>query len=255
MKESVPSGRVQLGRLAVDRHTRASAVLAIGAMVTAKRGGRVFTPNLDHILLAERAEVFRAAYEAADLSLVDGMPLVWASRWFGSPLPERISGSDLVDPLAKLASEQGWRVYLLGGGPGTANEAGRRLQAKYGVQIVGCAAPTVAADGTMTELDVLAEVASMSPDLVLVGLGSPKQEYWIDRYASALRPAVLIGVGASLDFQAGRVRRAPAWIGRLGFEWLFRLVLEPRRLWRRYLVDGPPALLALARTHRIRLAP
>ncbi|MCC6241738.1 MAG: WecB/TagA/CpsF family glycosyltransferase [Gemmatimonadaceae bacterium] len=252
MMTTTSMGRVQLGKIAVDRHTRESAVSAIGDMVLAKRGGKVFTPNLDHILLAERRASFRSAYEAVDLSLVDGMPLVWASHWFGQALPERISGSDLVDPVAKLAGERGWRVYLLGGGPGTAEEAGRRLAAKYHVDIAGVSAPRVAADGTMVDEHVLADVVSTAPDLVLVGLGSPKQEYWIDRYAAALAPAVMIGVGASLDFQAGRVRRAPRWIGRIGFEWLFRLVLEPRRLWRRYLVDGPQALAALARTPRQR---
>ena len=240
-----------MGQILVDVHTRDTAVAAIVDLVQSQGGGRVFTPNLDHILRAEGAR-FREAYGRADLSLADGMPLVWASRWMGHPLPERVSGSDLVEPLAKVAGELGWRVFLLGGAPGTAEAAGRKLREQFGVQIVGCASPMVAADGAVQDDATLTMVSASSPDLIFVALGSPKQELWIDRYAEALRPAVLIGVGAALDFQAGRVRRAPAWIGRLGFEWLFRLVVEPRRLWRRYLVDGPRAIAALARTPRDR---
>lgn len=245
---STPVARLRLGRLHVDRHTQASAIDAVRDIVRAGRGGRVFTPNLDHILLVERRDDFREAYTRATLSLADGMPLVWASRWFGQPLPERISGSDLVEPVAALAAREGWRIFLLGGADGTAEEAARRLVERYGVTIAGCAAPMIGQQGSAAEAAIAQQLREARPDVVFVALGSPKQELFIDRIEQAVAPALLIGVGAGLDFLAGQVRRAPRWIGRLGFEWLFRLVMEPKRLWRRYLVGGPPALLALFRT-------
>ena len=246
--------RVRLGRLWVDVLTREAALGAIAQLVRGGAGGQVFTPNLDHILLAERRARFRGAYRRASLSLVDGMPLVWASRWLGLALPERISGADLIDPVCAKAAAHGWRVFLLGGAPGTAEAAARRLTARHGVTIVGCAAPRIDVDHPELDTMLVAEVRAARPDVLFVALGSPKQELWIDQWATALAPVVLIGVGAGLDFIAGRVQRAPAIIGRLGFEWLFRLVMEPRRLWRRYLVDGPPGLLALWRTRRLPLA-
>jgi N-acetylglucosaminyldiphosphoundecaprenol N-acetyl-beta-D-mannosaminyltransferase len=248
---AVPAARLRLGQLEVDHHTRASAVDAIAALVRGGRGGRVFTPNLDHILLVERRADFRAAYSRASLSLADGMPLVWASRRRGQPLPERVCGADLIEPLAARAAREGWSVYLLGGAAGSGEEAGRQLVARHGVTIAGASAPRVAVDGGDDEGDdegaISDAVRASGASIVFVALGSPKQELFIDRIADAVAPAVLIGVGAGLDFVAGRVQRAPAWIGRLGFEWLFRLVVEPRRLWRRYLVGGPPALRALFR--------
>jgi N-acetylglucosaminyldiphosphoundecaprenol N-acetyl-beta-D-mannosaminyltransferase len=250
---STPSmARLQLGRLEVDHHTRATALEAIAALVRAGRGGRVFTPNLDHILLVERRADVRAAYARAALSLPDGMPLVWASRRHGRPLPERICGSDLIDPLAAIAAREGWSIFLLGGAPGAADDAAYQLAKRHGVCIAGCIAPRVAADSTSADADAEAAIAdairASGAQIVFVALGSPKQELFIDRIAERAAPAVLLGVGAGLDFLAGHVRRAPAWIGRLGFEWLFRLVMEPRRLWRRYLVAGPPALRALLRS-------
>jgi N-acetylglucosaminyldiphosphoundecaprenol N-acetyl-beta-D-mannosaminyltransferase len=242
--------RIRLGRLQVDRHTQHTAVEAVRAIVRAGRGGRVYTPNLDHILLVERRPDFRDAYTRATLSLADGMPLVWASRWFGTPLPERISGSDLIEPVSALAAREGWRVFLLGGAPGTAEEAARRLVARHGVTIAGCASPRVDLTHSTADEAIAQQIREARPDVVFVALGSPKQELFIDRIEQAVTPAVLIGVGAGLDFLAGHVRRAPRWIGQLGFEWLFRLVVEPKRLWRRYLVGGPPALAALFRTPR-----
>ncbi|HMS01474.1 MAG TPA: WecB/TagA/CpsF family glycosyltransferase [Gemmatimonadaceae bacterium] len=246
-----PRARVPLGQLVVDHHTRDSALDAIERLVRAGRGGRVFTPNLDHILLVERRDDVRAAYARAALCLADGMPLVWASRRHGQPLPERICGADLIEPLAERAARAGWSLFLLGGAPGAADDAAYRLAAAHGVRIAGCVAPRIAADGTTAdaaaEAELAAQIRASGAQLVFVALGSPKQELFIDRIADAVAPAVLLGVGAGVDFLAGRVRRAPAWIGRLGFEWLFRLVVEPRRLWRRYLVGGPPALRALWR--------
>jgi hypothetical protein len=136
-------GRLKLGHLAIDPLTLAGAVDAVEALVDQGRGGVVVTPNVDHVVIAERDEGFRAAYAAADLVLADGMPIVWASRILGVPLPEKVSGSDLVLPLMTRAAARGWRVFLLGAGPGVAEEAAGRLRRALRVEIVGTAAPAV----------------------------------------------------------------------------------------------------------------
>ena len=245
--------RFLLGGVPVDRVTAAEALDRIEALVAAGRGGAVFTPNVDHVVLASRDPELARAYGAVDVSLADGMPVVWASRLLGTPLPEKVSGSDLVLPLAERAAQRGWRTYLLGGAPGVAEEAARRLQARFpGLVLAGTDAPRVTLEADAEGDHALARLAAARPQLVLVALGAPKQEVWIHRHRAALGPAVAVGVGAALDFVAGRVRRAPRWVSRAGLEWLWRLGREPRRLWRRYLVQDPAFAAILWRELRDR---
>ena len=189
-----------------------------------------------------------AAYAGASLSLVDGTPLLWSARLLGRPLPQKVSGSDLLEPLIARAALRGWRVFLTGAGPGVAREAARQLTTRHpGLRIVGVDSPQIAVSpGSGDQSDAAVErIRAAGADLVLVGFGSPKQELWIHRHAGALGPAVAVAVGAGIDFAAGRARRSPRWISRAGLEWAFRLVQEPRRLWRRYLVNDPRFLLIL----------
>lgn len=244
--------RFVLGGIGIDRVTMAGALDAIERLVDAGRGGMVFTPNVDHVVIADRDPAFRAAYRDADVALPDGMPLLWAARLLGEPLPEKVSGSDLVLPLAARAAARGWRVYLLGGAPGVAAEAAARLRSRFpGIGIAGTDAPRIEpGTGPDETAAALARVREAGPQLLLVALGAPKQEVWIHRHLEQLRPAVAVGVGASLDFVAGRRRRAPRWISRAGLEWLWRLSLEPRRLWRRYLLEDPRFATILLRELR-----
>jgi N-acetylglucosaminyldiphosphoundecaprenol N-acetyl-beta-D-mannosaminyltransferase len=242
---------VRIGRLEIDAVTFPQALEKIAELVDGRNGGAVFTPNVDHVVKAEHNADFRRAYSRADLCLADGMPLVWASRLMGSRLPEKVSGSDLVVPLMRLAAERRWGVYLLGGGRGVAEEAGEKLTHELGARIVGTDSPIVGPDGgDDCSEHTLERLRAASPDLVLVAFGAPKQELWIDRVSDRIRPAVAIGVGGSLDFIAGQIRRAPAWMSRAGIEWLFRLLQEPRRMWRRYLVEDPAFIVIVARGRR-----
>ena len=243
--------RVRIGQLEIDAVTFAQALDKIAQLVDRGHGGTVFTPNVDHVVKAEHDPQFRRAYSRADLCLADGMPLVWASRFLGSRLPEKVSGSDLVVPLVRLASERRWRTYLLGGGPGVAERAGEKLARELGANIVGTDAPIIGSDGADENSEqTLERLRAASPDLVLVAFGAPKQELWIDRFNDRIRPAVAIGVGGSLDFVAGQVRRAPAWMSRSGLEWLFRLLQEPQRMWRRYLIEDPVFVVIVAQSRR-----
>jgi N-acetylglucosaminyldiphosphoundecaprenol N-acetyl-beta-D-mannosaminyltransferase len=227
------------------------ALSAIEALVASGSGGAVYTPNVDHVVTAEDDQAFREAYADASLSLVDGQPLVWSARLLGTPLPAKISGSDLVWPLMERAARGGWRVYLLGGDPGVAEKAADRLGRELGATIVGADASRIRLDAPAPEVDVIVDrIRATRPALILVALGAPKQELWIHQVRSRLQPAVLIGVGASLDFIAGTVRRAPRWLSRLSLEWLYRLLREPRRLAYRYLWKDPRFLAILLRTAR-----
>jgi N-acetylglucosaminyldiphosphoundecaprenol N-acetyl-beta-D-mannosaminyltransferase len=241
------NGRIRLGGVPIDRVTMAGAIDAIEALVRAGRGGSVFTPNVDHVVECQDNPAFRVAYDTVSLSLADGMPVVWAARLLGKPLPEKVSGSDLLAPLMRRASDRGWRVFLLGGGEGVAQRAAERMARDYpGARVVGTLGPRIdMREAPEARRGILADVAAAKPDIVLVALGAPKQELWIHEAREAVAPAVLLGVGASLDFVAGTVRRAPAWVSRNGLEWAYRLGREPRRLWRRYLVRDPRFLLVL----------
>ena len=249
--QRMSSGRVRIGQLELDPVTFDLALERIVELVDAREGGSVFTPNVDHVVKAETNDAFRGAYERADLCLVDGTWLLWASRLLNAPLPEKVSGSDLVGPLCTLAAGRRWRVYLLGGGPGVARDAAARMSGEFGVDVVGWDSPFVQSDGSMGDSDaILGRLRQAEPDLVLIALGAPKQELWIDRFSGQIAPAVSIGVGGSLDFLTGRVRRAPPWMSRCGLEWMYRLVQEPRRMWRRYLVDDPRFVAIVIRSWR-----
>ena len=241
--------QVRFGHLWVDALTFDDALAQIVALVGAGRGGSVFTPNVDHVVTAEDDPAFREACGAADLMLPDGQPLVWASRLLGARLPAKVSGSDLVWPLMERAVALRWRVYLLGGAPGVGLAAARRLEQELGVCVVGVEDGVIPLDAPAGAPDLaLDRACAARPDLVLVALGSPKQERWIHRALPRLRPAVAVGVGASLDFLTGRARRAPRWMSRAGLEWLHRLWREPRRLAVRYLWKDPRFLGVLLRT-------
>jgi N-acetylglucosaminyldiphosphoundecaprenol N-acetyl-beta-D-mannosaminyltransferase len=160
-----------------------------------------------------------------------------------------VSGSDLVMPLMERAAERGYRVYFLGGAPGVANMARTKLEAALsGIKIVGIDDSRIDVSGDMSGHDAAAErVRDARPDLVLVALGAPKQEIWSQARRDMLKPAVLIGVGASLDFVAGLQKRAPRWMSNMGVEWTYRLAQEPRRLAARYLLRDPEFCLILLR--------
>jgi N-acetylglucosaminyldiphosphoundecaprenol N-acetyl-beta-D-mannosaminyltransferase len=247
------AGRVQIGSIEVDSLTFDAAVDALDALVRARRGGAVFTPNVDHVVLAEEHEAFRRSYARAELCVADGMPLVWASRLLGRHIPEKVSGSDLVPALLERAAGGGHRVYLLGGAPGTAEEAGRVLRER-GVAVAGLDAPMLRDPLDPAERQPIVDrIRRAAPDVVLVAFGAPKQELFIDAARSEV-DAVWIGVGATLEFIAGRIPRAPRWMSRHGLEWLYRLAREPRRLWRRYLVRDPKFALIVARMLKDRRA-
>ncbi len=211
------------------------------------RGGHLVTPNVDICRAALRDTTLRDLVGKADVAVADGMPLVWASRMLGTPVPERVTGADLIWSLSQAAACHGFPIYLLGGPPGVAAKAGTMLRGRHPALVVaGSDAPPY---GFETSVNGLARVRSAvvraRPRMVFVGLGFPKQDRLIAELRADLPDAWFVGCGAAISFAAGSTRRAPVWMRDRGLEWLFRLVSEPHRLARRYLVDDLPFALGL----------
>ncbi len=249
--------RVSLMGVKLDAWTEREVVEHILAELDAGRGGTVVTANLDHIRRARLEPEYRQIVEEADVVTPDGTPLVWASKVQRTPLPERVAGSSLVGTLAEAAAEAGRSLYLLGGAPGAAEGAAASLRERLpSLRIVGIDCPAVGFEKSPEALAAIREkLEAAEPDVVYVALGSPKQENLIRtlRDNGVLPGAWWIGVGISLSFLAGEVKRAPPWVQRAGLEWVHRLCQEPGRLFKRYVVHGIPfgvRLMAEAATKR-----
>jgi N-acetylglucosaminyldiphosphoundecaprenol N-acetyl-beta-D-mannosaminyltransferase len=213
----------------------AETVAAVGDLIKAGGPAYFITANTHYVMLTEKNSDLSAINLQAAFIVADGAPLVWASRWHGSPLPERVAGSDLIFELSAEAAKKGYRLFLLGGAEGVAVEAARRLTARYaGLEIVGTEAPPFREQTSEEHAALIARIKLARPDILFVGFGQPKGERWIDRNYADLGVPVCVQIGASLDFAAGRIRRAPRWMQKSGMEWSFRLLSEPRRLATRY---------------------
>jgi N-acetylglucosaminyldiphosphoundecaprenol N-acetyl-beta-D-mannosaminyltransferase len=234
----------------VDDVTFPEALALLREFVASRVPHYVVTPNPEFVMRAERDVAFRQALAGAALAIPDGGGLLLAGRLWGQPFREQVRGTDLVYRLATAGARANQRWFLLGAAPGVAAEAGRRLTARYpGLQVAGTheGSPHPADDAAAREA-----IRAASPvDVLLVAYGAPGQELWMARNVTALGVPVAIGVGGVLDFISGRVRRAPRWLRDLGLEWLFRLLIQPRR-WRRQIDLPRFALRVLLATPRQR---
>jgi N-acetylglucosaminyldiphosphoundecaprenol N-acetyl-beta-D-mannosaminyltransferase len=239
--------RIDLMGLPVDPVTSEDAIGTVATELERGRGGWVITPNLDHLRSYRRRPELREHFHEADLVLADGMPLIWASRIQATPLPERVAGSDLIWSLSKEAAERGASVYLVGGNPGSAEAAAGVLrEAAPGLDVAGAHSPPMGfLDDPGERRRTEAEVEAAAPDIVYVGLPLEKQVDLIPRLRRRLPDAWFLGLGISFSFVCGEVSRAPGWMRASGLEWIHRLAQEPRRLARRYLVEGLPFTLTL----------
>ena len=205
----------------------------------------VVTPNVDHAVMFQQSRPLQAAYQDASLVLADGSPVVAAARLLGRRLPERVAGSDLGPGLLEASSRNSLdgpplRVFLLGAGPGVAEQAKKRIHEQYDrVEVVGTLSPPLGFQDQPEENQrILAAISAAHPDVVFVGLGAPKQELWVHRFADQIDAKAALCIGATIDFLAGEKSRAPRWMQRTGLEWLHRLASEPKRLAKRYLKDA-----------------
>ncbi|MBS1253695.1 MAG: N-acetylglucosaminyldiphosphoundecaprenol N-acetyl-beta-D-mannosaminyltransferase [Anaerolineales bacterium] len=212
----------------IDNVTTDEALHHIAEFVEEGTPHHTITVNPEFVMTAQRMPAFREVINAADLRIPDGVGLLWAARRQGTPLQERVAGSDMVPLIAQQAARLGHRIFLLGAAPGVAEKAAARLvQSAPGVMIVGTHAGSPAVE---EEDEIVALVRARDPDVLLVAYGAPQQDLWIARNLGRLGVAAAMGVGGAFDFLAGVARRAPLWVQRLGFEWLYRLAREPWRL-------------------------
>ena len=245
--------RIELMGMPLDVISEAGAIAHVVGSLEEGRGGWMITPNLEHVRqFADRPDL-APLFEEADLVVADGMAIVWASRLAGTRLPARVAGSDLVWSLTAEGAIRGQSLFLLGGDPGTGDRAAETIHANYpGLRIAGVHCPPFGFEDSPAEMTEIRErLRAAKPDIVYVALGFPKQEQIIRELRGELPEAWLIGVGISFSFLAGDVRRAPDWVQKIGLEWAHRLASEPRRLARRYLVDGLPFARRLA-AHSLR---
>ncbi len=235
-----PASEVELFSLRLAALRTQEVIWHVAEAVRRGRRGYITTPNAHHLVLVQRDPAFRKACGDAWLRVPDGMPLVWASRLLGRPLPERVTGADLLPALCDVASRAGYSIFLLGGRQGVAERAASRLRARFPeLTIAGIYSPVDGfGDDTGDQAAALEAVNRARPDILFVGLGAPVQEVWVHRHWDRLACTVAICCGAALDYAAGEKPRAPYWTRHAGLEWAWRLACEPGRLWRRYLASA-----------------
>jgi N-acetylglucosaminyldiphosphoundecaprenol N-acetyl-beta-D-mannosaminyltransferase len=243
MGSEMNSRTIKLGGLTIDAVTEAEAIAHVLGELRAGRGGRLGTLNTDIFRAATRHPEMNRLITGSSLLVADGMPVVWAAKLQGTPLPERVTGASLVMSLSGAAAQEGRSVYLLGGGPpGVPEQARDALCSRNPTLVVaGVDAPPQGFDCSEAGVDAVCDrVLSAAPDIVYVGLGFPKQERLIARLAPLAPSSWFLGCGAAISFAAGAASRAPRWMQQVGMEWFYRLAREPRRLARRYLIDDLP---------------
>jgi N-acetylglucosaminyldiphosphoundecaprenol N-acetyl-beta-D-mannosaminyltransferase len=238
-----PPERISLFGIEIDSVLMNQAVERVWSWLDDVMGDcrMIVTPNLDHAVMLQENHRLREAYRRAELIVADGWPLVMASRILRKSLPARVTGSDLVPALFDRATmTRPLSVFLLGAGPGVAIQAAEKIHAKWAaVQVVGTCSPPIGFEHDEEQnAEILARIAASRPDLLVVGLGAPKQELWVHDHLDQIHARAAICAGATIDFLGEKKRRAPRWVRTIGLEWCHRMCSEPRRLVRRYARDA-----------------
>ena len=230
--------RINLCNVRVDAYSLDEVVSKIIESIPSNQGPKyVVTPNAHHLVMLQQDKYFQTVYEQAFLSVPDGVPLLWAARLLGTPLKGRVNGTDLFEKLCATAAKNKLKVFFLGGRPGAAKLAAETLRSRLPeIHIAGVYCPPYGFENDVVELDKIRnEIRVASPHILFVGLGAPKQEKWIYENYKSLEIPISIGIGVSFELVSGVVNRAPVIMQKLGLEWLFRLIMEPQRLWKRYI--------------------
>lgn len=244
-------GRIKLMNTEIDNLTMDEALAAVEELIKEDSCAYVVTPNVDHIVQLETNKELQNVYANAALILADGKPLIWISKWYGTPIKEKISGSDFFPRLCELAALKGYRMYFLGAAEGVAVKAAENLKKRFGgLQIVGTYSPLYGFEENEKEMQkIKSMIKEAKPHMLIVGLGCPKQEKFMYHNCKELGVPISFGLGASFDFEAGNIKRCPKWMADYGLEWLYRITQDPKRLAKRYLIDDRK-ILGLAWKYR-----
>lgn len=233
------SDTVALFGLPITNVNMAQAVGRVEEYILSGRTHQIATANLDFARNSMRDPYLHRIICECSMVLPDGAPMLWAANLFGAPLQERVTGVDMIPELARLSEQKGYGIYLLGSSEQSSESAARVLTTLFpGARIVGRSCPANAPLHEMNHEQMIRDIETACPQIILVGFGNPKQEIWIHRHKDRLPPGVFIGIGGSLDMIAGKLRRAPYWVRSLQLEWFFRMAQEPIRLFPRYLRDA-----------------
>jgi N-acetylglucosaminyldiphosphoundecaprenol N-acetyl-beta-D-mannosaminyltransferase len=225
----------------VDAVQIPDVIKRIRSWIECRTTGRYIAVTGMHGISESRKDAdFRKSLATADLVVPDGMPLVWLARWHKFPLKRRVYGPELMETLCRQTGSA-YRHFFYGGAPGTTQQLAQVLQQRHGIIIAGTYTPPFRPLTSEEENELARHVEASAPDVLWVGLSTPKQEKWMHQHRESLTVPVMIGVGAAFDLNSGRIPQAPPWMREHGLEWLFRLRTEPRRLWRRYLISIPIA--------------
>jgi len=236
--------RINILGVGINAITLTQAINRIAAWIENRECRYVSVCTVHTIMECQSNERVRQAVNQAGLATPDGMPLVWLSRWKSKLPVDRVYGPDLMLAVCQLSVERGYSHYFYGGAAGVSTLLADKLQLRFpGLKVAGTCSPPFRPPTPAEDAQVVAQINQANPDIIWVGLGTPKQDLWMATYREQLSAPVLIGVGAAFDFHTGRIPQAPKWMQQNGLEWLFRLWQEPKRLWYRYLVYNPLFIL------------
>ena len=240
---------MEIGGVLVDRVDRRAVDGLIAGFLTDRRSHQVTTVNTDFLRAAKADRVFRTIINSSDLAVADGMPVVWLSRLARRPIPERVTGYDLIDSSCRHAIGAGIGVFLLGAAPGIAERAAAELTRRHaGLRIAGTYSPPFGGESAVEDARMVSAIRAGGRAVLFVAFGAPKQDRFIFRHLDDLDAPVAIGVGGAFDVLSGSIRRAPRWMQSIGLEWVWRFLMEPARLWRRYFIDDIAFLGSLVAT-------
>jgi len=248
LRGEAPFDRVDILGVHLSAIDMPMALAELDRWIDAREPHYVCVTGVHGVMESQRDDRLRAIHNAAGLVTPDGMPLVWLARWKGRRHVSRVYGPDLMLAACARSMERGWRHFLYGGAEGVPELLAERLRARFpGIAIVGTWSPPFRALSPDEDAELVERIDASGADIVWVGLSTPKQERWMSEHVGRLKAPVLVGVGAAFDFHAGLKPQAPRWMREGGLEWLFRMMTEPRRLWRRYLVNNPTFIWLVAR--------
>ena len=240
-RDELMGERLEILGVGIDKLTGQEALQQIGAFIASGQPHQIVTANAEIIYQASKNEKMRSVINKAQMVTADGSGVVWASRQLGQPLPQRVTGIDLVNGICEQSAKEKWKIYILGSAPGVAATAAVNIRDKFpGCNIIGTHHGYFHAK---EEKQILAELEQLQPDVLFVALGAPKQEYWIAEHMEQLQIPVAMGIGGSMDVLSGNVKRAPKWMQKMSLEWLYRLIIQPTRFKR--MLALPKFMLAV----------
>lgn len=231
--------RIKFMNISIDKLTMSEAIEKIDDLIQREKGAYVVTPNVDHIVQLETDNELKEVYKNANLILADGKPLIWISKLYRNSIKEKISGSDIFPLICDLANKKNYSMYFLGGKEGVAYKAIINLKKKFtNLKVVGYYSPSYNFENDSEEMKKIKNLIKIAnPDILIVALGCPKQEKFMYYNCKELNVPISLGLGATIDFEAGTMKRAPKWMSNNGLEWLFRIFQEPKRMAKRYFIN------------------